>query len=217
MKRYEGVVFDLDGTLLDTLADLGDSVNAALAAAGHPAHGYEEYKLIIGRGFRDLLTRSLPPEARSDASVDAALADFLRSYAENYQRKTRPYEGIGAMLDVLRRKGVRMGVNSNKRNDYTENLIRANFPGFPFVGVYGERADMPKKPDPGAALQLASLMGLPPEKIVYIGDSKTDIQTGKNAGMATGGVLWGFRGRDELEEHGADLIFQTPGEIADVF
>ena len=217
MKQYEGVVFDLDGTLLDTLADLGDSVNAALAAAGHPPRSYEEYKSIIGRGFRDLLTRSLPPTACSDAEVDAAMADFLRFYAQNYQRKTRPYPGIETVLADLRRKGVMLGVNSNKRDDYTASLIRKNFPDIPFVGVHGERDGTPKKPDPKAALALASLMGVPPDKVVYIGDSKTDILTGKNAGMATGGVLWGFRGREELEEHGADLIFQTPGEIAEIF
>ena len=214
--KYAGVIFDLDGTLLDTLADLGDSVNAVLAEHGCPPRSYDEYKLIIGKGFRDLLTRSFP-DGRSPAEIDAALAGFTAIYDRNYRRKTAPYPGIPEMLAALRDKRVELGVNSNKRDDYSNNLIAANFPDIPFVGVFGEREGVAKKPDPQSALQLASLMSLAPERILYVGDSKTDMQTGRNAGMGTGGVLWGFRDAEELRANGADHLFASAREITGLF
>ncbi|MCC8167081.1 MAG: HAD family hydrolase [Planctomycetes bacterium] len=216
-RLFEAVIFDLDGTLLDTLEDLGDSVNIVLEEAGFPTHRYDAYKKIIGKGFRDLMTRSLPEEARSKETVDARLARFLAVYEQRYQNRTVPYPGIEKLLAALRDKGVPMAVNSNKRDDYSNNLITKLFPDISFVGVYGERSDFPKKPDPSAALALAAAMGVKPDRIIYIGDSKTDMQTGRNAGMGAGGVLWGFRDEAELVANGADVIFRKPEEIADVF
>jgi phosphoglycolate phosphatase len=213
----KGVIFDLDGTLLDTLRDLADSVNYVLGAHGYPQHSYEDYRQKIGRGFRNLLEVSFPEEHRGDLEISEALEMFLKEYDQNYMNQTVPYDGISDLLALLGKKGIKVGVNSNKRTDYTNNLIHKIFPQIKFTGVFGERAGIPKKPHPQTALEIIAMMGLRPEETIYIGDSGTDIQTGKNAGMVTAGVLWGFRGLAELRENGADYIVRTPQEIIDLF
>lgn len=214
MKRYKGIIFDLDGTLVNTLEDLADSVNEALEKMGYPVWAVDDYRLKVGRGFRNLMENSVPQELRGDDEViDRMLQYFVAAYDRRYLDKSRPYEGIFAMLKELEAGGVAMAVNSNKRTDYTEKLIKKLFSEIPFVGVFGERAGIPKKPDPFSALELCSMMGLKPEEVLYAGDSNTDIQTGKNAGMDTIGVSWGFRGAGELKENGASYIVETPSEI----
>lgn len=213
MLRYKGVIFDLDGTLLDTIKDLSDSVNAVLEQFGFPTHSYAVYKQKIGHGFRNLIEVSLPPEKADEAMIDRGLKCFLAEYDQRYHSKTAPYDGIRALLEDLSRSGVLLAVNSNKRNDYTRTLIDGFFGDLPLTAVFGERAGVPKKPDPASALEIAALMNAAPEEIVYIGDSNTDIQTGKNAKMATIGVSWGFRGREELERSGSDSVVDRPEEI----
>jgi phosphoglycolate phosphatase len=214
---FKGAIFDLDGTLLDTLQDLSDSVNQVLVACGYSQHSREEYKLRIGKGFRNLLEVSFPEECRDDEKISKALQMFLEIYDRNYMNKTAPYDGIREMLEFLWKQGIQLGVNSNKRTDYTNHLIAKFFPQIPFAGVFGEREGIPKKPHPKTALEIVEMMGLHPEDTIYIGDSGTDIQTGKNAGMATAGVLWGFRGLAELEENGADYIIRAPQELINLF
>lgn len=216
MKKYRGVIFDLDGTLLNTIYDLSDSVNAVLQKMGAKEHTYEEYKLKIGRGFRNLMEVSLP-EGTSEAEIDTALELFLSIYDKKYMDKTIPYEGITDVLKTLDEKGILIGVNSNKRTDYTQALVSHHFSDINFVGVIGERKGIHKKPDPVSALEITSAMNLKPEEVLYIGDSKTDIITGKNAGMDTAGVLWGFRGEEELTGHGADYMLHSPNEICGLF
>ena len=217
MGKYKGVIFDLDGTLLNTIEDLSDSVNEVLTYYGYPIHSYEAYKLKIGRGFRNLLEQSLPEGVQSEKLLDEALRLFLNTYDRKYTDKTRPYEGISELLLRLKDKGIKIGVNSNKRTDYTNHLIRLNFPEIPFVDIIGERENIPKKPNPVSALEIAEKMDLPVSEIIYIGDSGTDIQTGKNANMDTAGVLWGFRGRTELSEKGAVYIVEKAEDILDLF
>jgi len=216
-KLFKGAIFDLDGTLLDTLSDLRDSVNEVLATFGHPPHSEERYKMTVGRGFRDLLTRSFPEGSFTDKTIDEALRRFILVYDRNYNNKTQPYPGIVEMLETLAERKIKMGVNSNKRSDYSSSLIQAHFPGVPFVGVFGEREGIPRKPDPHTALELSRLMDLSPENIIYIGDSKTDIQTGKNAGMGTAGVSWGFTGIDGLAMSDAEYIVKSAREIVELF
>ena len=217
MKQYKGIVFDLDGTLLNTIQDLADSVNYVLAYYGYSEHGYEDYKLKIGKGFQHLLEMSLPKDRQSDAMMEKALDMFVKAYAKRYLNKTAPYKGIEAMLEKLQEKGIKMGVNSNKRNDYSSALIKKNFPQISFVGIFGEREDVPRKPNPQAALELVGLMNLKPEEVLYMGDSQIDMETGKNAGMDTIGVLWGFRKEDELIEGGAAYIVKAPEEVTALF
>ncbi len=216
-KKYQGVIFDLDGTLLDTIADLSDSVNEMLESYGYPLHTYKEYKLKIGNGIRNLVKQSLPAEQRSEEQVSEAFDRFTRIYDRRYLNQTRPYDGIEKLLEGLQEQGVQMGVNSNKKTEYTEALVRKLLPDIHFTGVIGEQDGYSRKPDPGAALDLAEQMGLGPDEIVYIGDSKTDMQTGVNAGMDRIGVLWGFRDREELVAHGASAVVERVGELKDFF
>ncbi|MCI9067582.1 MAG: HAD family hydrolase [Lachnospiraceae bacterium] len=213
-KKYRGIIFDLDGTLIDTLEDLADSVNEALERMGYPVWPVEAYRFKVGRGFRNLMENSVPEEAKGDDGViDRMLAFFVEAYDRRYMNKSRPYEGVDALLDRLTEKGVFLAVNSNKRTDYTEKLIDKLFGRIPFVGVFGERAGVPKKPDPAGALELCGRMGLEPEEVLYVGDSGTDMKTGKNAGMDTVGVGWGFRGFPELKENGAVYLAGTVQDI----
>ena len=197
----------LDGTLLDTIGDLTDSVNEVMEKFGFPLHGPEDYKKKVGNGFKKLVERSLPEDARDEKTIDDAVAAFVEAYDRRYLDKTAPYEGILELLAKLCEKGIALGVNSNKR------LIKKYFAHIPFVDVYGEREGIPKKPDPAGALKLLELMGLEKEEVLYIGDSNTDMLTGKNAGLDTVGVSWGFRGREELEAYGGTFVVDRPEEI----
>lgn len=214
MRRYKGIIFDLDGTLLDTIGDLTDSVNEVMEGFGYPKHGPKDYKKKVGNGFRKLVERSLPEDARDEKTIDDAVAAFVEAYDRRYMDKTAPYEGISELLAGLCEKGIAVGVNSNKRGDYTSALIQKFFAHIPFVDVYGEREGIPKKPDPAGALELLKLMGLTKDEVLYIGDSDTDMLTGKNAGLDTVGVSWGFRGREELEAYGATYVVDRPDEIS---
>ena len=216
-KTYKGIIFDLDGTLINTLEDLADSVNEALSESGYPTWPVDDYRMKVGRGFRNLIENSVPADKREDSAViDEVLKKFVAAYDRRYMNKSCPYEGIEALLAELSAEHIRVAVNSNKRTDYTEKLIAKLFPRVPFVAVFGERKGVPKKPDPAGALEIAGMMGLAPEELLYIGDSGTDIQTGKNAGMDTVGVAWGFRGKGELKENGAVYIVETAEEILSV-
>ncbi|MCI8550328.1 MAG: HAD family hydrolase [Lachnospiraceae bacterium] len=216
-KEYKGIIFDLDGTLINTLEDLADSVNEALERMGYPVWPTEAYRMKVGRGFRNLMENSVPEAVREDTAViDRMLGFFVEAYDRRYMKKSHPYEGIDDLLDELAARGIYMAVNSNKRTDYTEKLIDKLFHRIPFVGVFGERAGVPKKPDPAGALELCGRMGLKPEEVLYVGDSGTDIKTGKNAGMDTIGVGWGFRGFGELRENGAVYLAESVKDILDI-
>lgn len=216
MKQYKGIIFDLDGTLLNPIYDLGNSVNAVMETFGYPCHDYDVYKLKIGHGFRNLIEVSLPEDKRTEEQIDQGLKLFLETYDKTYKDKTVPYDGIPQLVDKLYQKGIILGVNSNKRTDYTESLVDKFFSHIPFVAVYGERQGIPKKPDPTTALEIAEMMNLKPEEVLYIGDSKTDMITGQNAGMDTIGVTWGFRDRQELESNGGTYVVDSPEEILNI-
>ncbi len=214
--KYKGVIFDLDGTILDTIYDLGNSVNKTLEKYGQPLHSYEDYKQKIGCGFKDLIKKSFP-DMTEEIILEQALKDFLEIYDSSYMNDTKPYDGICEVLETLLTNGIKIGVNSNKRDDYTNKLIEKFFSNINFFGVFGERSNTPKKPAPDSALEIAELMNLNPGEILYIGDSKTDILTGHNAGMASAGVLWGFRNKEEFEKNNADYIISAPYEILELF
>ena len=216
MKTYKGIIFDLDGTLLDTINDLTDSVNDVMKIYGWKEYDSEACKMMVGNGFRKLIQRALPEEKQKDEMfLDEAVDQFSKAYLKRYLNKTIPYEGILKLLGTLEEKGIKIAVNSNKRGDYTSALVNKYFSQFPWVAVYGEREreGIPKKPDPSAALEIANHMNLPAEEVLYIGDSKTDMDTGQNAKMDTIGVAWGFRGAKELKEAGAGSIVGSPDEI----
>ena len=216
MNTYRGVIFDLDGTLLDTIADIGYSANQVLAENGQPTYDLPTYKKFVGRGFMNLLHRAFPADTPEE-QFPALLERLLQVYDEHFMDQTVPYPGMVDLVGALHAAGIPVAVNSNKRDQYTKALIAKNFPGIPFVDVIGEGADFPRKPKPDGALHIAAKMGLAPEQILYVGDSDTDMQTGHNAGMDCAGVTWGFRTAADLEENGADYLIDTAEELLSLF
>lgn len=214
--KLKGIIFDLDGTLLDTIEDLTDSVNYAMASLNLRELSVAEVMERVGNGFRVLLERSIPENKRTDENISIAYDAFVKKYEQCYADKTSVYKGIKELIFELSKMGVGLAVNTNKRTDYAQKLINLHFGKDIFVKVLGEGCGYPKKPEPDGPLSLAALMGCKPEEAVYIGDSQTDVQTGKNAGMQVIGVSWGFRGRKALEEYGADYVVDTPQEIMDI-
>lgn len=215
MTKYKGIIFDLDGTLLDTIDDLGDSMNEVLKTYNLPTFTMEEYKMKIGGGFKGLAINSFPKETDL-ATIEQAILLFSEIYDSKYLNKTQPYKDIDYILDELSKMGIKIGINSNKRDSYTRELASKFFIRIPFIAIYGEREWIPKKPDPRSALEIIQLMKLKAEEVLYIGDSMVDIMTANNAGIHSVGVLWGFRDYEELSKYGATYIISDPKEILSI-
>ena len=211
--RYQAVIFDLDGTLLDSLDDLADSMNAALERQGFPTHPVEKYRYFVGDGITELARRVLPPEQRNKAMVEDSVRQMSEEYAKRWACKTRPYPGMEDALDELAATGVRMAVLSNKPDAFTKKMIPALLPRWNFYPILGARPGVPVKPDPASALEIAALLGLPPSQIMYVGDTAIDMMTANMAGMFAVGVAWGFREVPELIEHGAQAVVKVPVEL----
>jgi phosphoglycolate phosphatase len=213
MEKPRGIIFDLDGTLLDTLEDLADSVNTVLAGEGCPVHPAEAYRYFVGDGASVLIGRVLP-EMRQDKETHArCLARFREEYAVRWNLKTRPYEGIAEMLSQVRALGIRMAVLSNKPHDATVQCVTELLRGAEFDMVQGQQEGVPRKPDPAGALAIARALHFPPEHFWYLGDTGTDMQTAVSAGMFAVGAAWGFRTKDELERNGAQVILESPRQL----
>ncbi len=211
--RYSAVLFDLDGTLLDTLADVADATNAALAQLGFPGHPVEAYKYFIGDGMEQLARRVLGPNAEYPALVARCVQRIREHYARCWACKTRPYPYIPELLDELAWRKVPMAVLSNKPQDFTRLCVERLLGRWRFDAVVGAGGQFPPKPHPAAALHIAGLLGLPPARIVYLGDTNTDMQTATGAGMFPVGALWGFRPEDELRASGAQVLIARPLEL----
>lgn len=205
------VLFDLDGTLLDSLEDIGDAMNAVLAARGHPTHSMRAYQALVGEGARELARRALPADARSQ--IDDVLAAYKAHYRANLVVKSKPYEGIPALLEALSRRSIPMAVVTNKPHDVAVDIVARVFSSGTFAIVIGQRDGYPHKPDPSGALSVARELGVEPARAFFVGDTDTDMRTARNAAMRAIGVTWGFRDRAELETHGADVIVEHPEEI----
>lgn len=210
---YEAVIFDLDGTLLDTIDDLTDAVNYALRLCDKPVRTREEVLLFVGNGIAKLIQRAVP-EGTDEEEQERVLSFFREYYGIHCQDKTRPYEGIMEVLQELKKKGVKMAVVSNKADFAVQELIPQYFPNL-FQVAKGEKeaAGIRKKPAPDMVEQALTEMSCKKENAVYIGDSEVDLQTAKNAEISCIGVSWGFRGREFLEKNGADMIADNPKEI----
>jgi phosphoglycolate phosphatase len=211
--RFAAVIFDLDGTLLDSLEDLADSVNAVLAGQGMPVHPVPDYRRFVGNGVVNLVRRAAPA-GLSDAQVRELVQAGRAEYGRRWDRKSRPYPGIPAMLDALAAGGVRQALLSNKPDDFTRRIAERFFAAWPLSPARGAQEGVPLKPDPAAALGVARDLGFAPSEILFAGDSDVDVRTARNAGMFAAGVLWGFRDADELTTAGADRLFATPAELA---
>lgn len=211
--EIRGVIFDLDGTLLDTLDDLANACNATLFHFGFPVHGVDAYRYFVGDGLLTLIQRIIPEPNRSHDQVAACMDVFRQIYAQGWDVQTRPYAGVLETIEGLRAQGLQLAVLSNKPDDFTRLCVDRYFMPGTFAFVHGQRENIPRKPDPFGAIEIASLMNLGPWQILYVGDTANDMQTGSRAGMFTVGVLWGFRERRELEISGADTIISHPSEI----
>ena len=208
---YQTAIFDLDGTLLDTLEDLFRAVNQALSAHTLPARTRDEVKSFVGNGVEMLIRRAVPAES-DEALTLSVLADFKATYAVICKDNTRPYEGILPLLTSLRKKGIRCAVVSNKFDAATKALCAEYFGDLVEVAI-GERADIRKKPAPDTVMQALGELGVPAEGAVYVGDSDVDIETAKNCGMACISVAWGLRDEAFLRESGATALVGTPDEL----
>jgi phosphoglycolate phosphatase len=211
--RFAAVIFDLDGTLLDTIADIAASMNAVLAGLGLPLHDHEAYKRFVGDGVEELVVRALPTGWSGPAGIPG-LADAYRSrYAERWAEHSRPYPGVPALLRRLQEMGVRLAVLSNKTDHFAREMVAALLPDWRFDRVAGARPDVPTKPDPAAALALAGELGAEPSRIVFLGDSDIDMRTAVAAGMFPVAALWGFRSREILRASGARMLVDRPEDL----
>jgi len=211
--RVGAMIFDLDGTLLDTIDDLADAMNAALVQRGYPTHPVQEYKYFIGEGVDVFARSALPPQARDEKTVVDLVRIYRVKYAENWARKTRPYPGILALLQGLNARKTPMAVLSNKRDAVTKQMIAHFLPEISFTEIRGACSEIPLKPDPTGALAIAKAFALEPRNVLFVGDTKTDMQTATAAGMCAVGVLWGFRTADELRASGAEHLIGCPDDI----
>ena len=214
--KIKTAIFDLDGTLLNTLGDLCDSVNCAVMRRGFPAVTEEQTRQRVGNGVRRLIEQCIPENKRTEAMVDICLDEFRTSYNERMMNRTQPYDGILPLLKKLRKEGVAVGVLSNKYDVAAKGLIRHYFGDLVHV-TYGERPDVPRKPDRTGTLALLRELDGGPATTLYIGDSAVDMQTAKNAGLTAIGVTWGFRDADELKQAGADALVSSPEALLSLF
>jgi phosphoglycolate phosphatase len=214
--RFNGVIFDLDGTLVNSLEDIADSMNTVLKEYGFPTHGLTEYRAFVGRGMRNLVARSLPEDSRDETRIALCRDSLLKEYGMNCLNKTRPYEGITELIDGLDRRRIVRAVFSNKIDHLTKRIVEALFPGTPFQVVVGAGAGMPEKPDPAGVLSVARQLEIEPEHLIYVGDSDVDMETAHNAGMYPAGALWGFRTKEELAAHGAGSLIEHPSDLLGV-
>ncbi len=211
MTKVHAVLFDLDGTLADSLADLATATNWALAQLGCPTHPVGSYRYMVGDGARELCARALP------ADKQGLQDEVLRRMRQHYDRHcfdlTKLYAGIPELISALAERHHRLAVLSNKPDDFTKRMIAHYFQPSPFGVVRGQLPNVPLKPDPTAALQIAQELGIPAAHWLYLGDTNTDMRTARAAGMHAVGVLWGFRDRDELVESGAEHIVARPEDV----
>lgn len=202
MMKYKAVLFDMDGTLLDTLADMAAAVNHILSVHGYPLRTVEEVRAFVGNGARKLMERALPPDVTGDA-FEALLEEYRQWYEAHACVKTAPYPGVPAVLAALHRAGVRCAVVSNKPDGATRELAARFFPGLP---AFGQQDGIPAKPAPNMVYHALAELGVEASAAAYVGDSEVDVALARNAGLPLIAVSWGFRGREALEEAGAALV-----------
>jgi len=212
--NYKAVIFDLDGTLLNSLEDIADSANSVLSNHDLPTHKPDDYKIFVGSGISELMSRALPE--KDPDTIDDYVKEFREEYARNWNVKTEPYAGIAAMLDELVSRKIKIAVLSNKLHAFTKQCVDELLPRWKFNIVMGLQNDIPPKPDPTSALQIAKQLNIDPLHILYVGDSDIDMKTALAACMHPVGVLWGFRTKKELQKNGAKTLIEKPQELLDL-
>lgn len=212
--KYDIVIFDLDGTLLNTIGDLAASVDYVMRSRNHPEHTDAEYRQMVGGGIKRLVERALPAELAQDkAYVEECVAQFRKYYVENIDRYTHPYDGMPELLRRLRAEGVKVAVASNKFQHGTERLVAKFFGDIDFVAIEGNREGAPLKPDPQIVRNILNIAGVDGSRAIMVGDSGIDIRTAAAAEIASVGVAWGFRFAEELYDAGATDVVSTMEEL----
>lgn len=211
---YSLYLFDLDGTLINSLDDLADACNWMLSQSGFPTHSLDEYRHFVGNGVYKLVERALPESHRTPEEVTAFKAVFDARYEAHCMDKTRPYPGVPELLKALKTGGFRLAVLSNKSDAFVQAIVSGIFGAGFFDAVRGQLDGIPKKPAPDGVWSLLKELSVSRENALFIGDSDVDILTAKNAGLPSAGAVWGFRGREELQKAGADFLVEAPKEIA---
>ena len=210
------LIFDLDGTLLDTVADLAASTNHALRLCGFPTHESEAFRLFVGNGINKLFERALPEGKKTQENILLIRKHFLEYYGVHNADLTSPYPGITGLLLSLQKAGIKLAVASNKYQKGTEDLIQHFFPGIHFTAVFGQREEIPAKPDPTIVYDILAIAKVDKHAALYIGDSGVDMLTAQNSGLEAVGVTWGFRPRAEMEEFSPAYIVDNPQEIIQI-
>ena len=214
--NYKAVIFDLDGTLLDTLADIGNAANDVLAERGCPTHDLEAYRHFIGDGVATLFQRILPQGMPTPELIAECVSEFAVAYGRRWNENSQIYPDVAALLDELVRRNIPIAILSNKPHDFVGVCVSEFLSAWPFEPLLGQREGIPRKPDPAGVFEVAESLGVTPELCVYVGDSSVDMLTAKNSGALAVGVAWGFRHVDELVEYGADRILDTPQQLLEL-
>ena len=207
---YQAVLFDLDGTLTNTLEDIAFAMNRALRIHGLPEHPVEKYRYLVGSGARMLAKRAV---GQRDDVMESVLQTYQAYYQEHNLDRTAPYEGVTELLEALQKRGVKLCVFSNKPHADTCRVVEHFFPGIAFAAVRGQMEGVPVKPDPAGALAMAEALGVAPADFLYLGDTDVDMICARNAGMRPVGVTWGFRDEEELRAAGAERLIHHPMDL----
>lgn len=210
--KFKAVIFDLDGTLVNSLIDIADSMNKVLENRNLPTHSYEVINSFIGSGLRNLVTKAIPETIKTEENIESCFQEMIAEYRNNCTNKTSIYDGIIDLLSELKSRNIKLAVLSNKADEFTKKISHDLFPNY-FEIANGLKDEATKKPHPTGALEISNDLGFSPEEILYVGDSGIDMQTAKNANMYAVGVLWGFRPEEELIAEGAQSIINNPLEL----
>jgi phosphoglycolate phosphatase len=210
--KFKGVIFDLDGTLVNSLEDIADAMNKVLQDLNYPTHSYKDYQYFIGSGLRNLVGKSLPETHNDENQIEKCLNLMVAIYRDACTNKTKPYQGIIELLEDLRSRKIKLSVFSNKSDELTKKIVADLFPNY-FETAVGLSVEALKKPNPSEAIEISKSLGLKPEEMIFVGDSGIDMQTATNANMHAVGVLWGYRPTNELISNGAKLILNHPLDL----
>lgn len=213
--KFKGIIFDLDGTLVDSLHDISDAMNTVLESLNYPTHTYDTYQYFIGSGLRNLVSKALPATNNSDDQIEICFECIINEYREICTLKTKPYEGILELLENLTSKNIKMAVFSNKADELTKKIASEIFPNY-FDTAVGLSTEELKKPNPFEAVEISKNWNLKPEEILFVGDSDIDMQTAVNANMFPVGVSWGYRTEEELKTSGAKLVINNASELIEI-
>jgi phosphoglycolate phosphatase len=210
--KFKGVIFDLDGTLVNSLEDIADAMNKVLQKLDFPTHNYEQYQYFIGNGLRNLVSKSLPEIHQDESQIDYCYQLMVDEYRNNCTNQTKPYDGIIELLNYLANENIKLGVLSNKSDELTKKIVAALFPNR-FESVLGLSVEALKKPNPSEAISITNSWEFRPEEIIFVGDSGIDMQTATNANMKALGVAWGYRPKKELIAEGAEVVINHPSDL----